>query len=223
VESFKGFTDLAAVAISKSNTYERLAQGFHQGVQALAHTIELSDPYTAGHSDRVTKYAVLLARRMGATREQLKKLWFGGQLHDIGKAGVWAIVQKPGKLEPEERKQMEMHPVYGYETAKKFCDDQGILAVIRSHHERPDGKGYPDGLTAQTMSPLAKIAAVADAFDAMTSDRPYRKGMPQEVAMSRLAAEPANTQHDEEAFRTFATMAAQDHLATRITQEDFSL
>jgi HD-GYP domain-containing protein (c-di-GMP phosphodiesterase class II) len=156
-------------------------------VTALAQAVEFRDQYTGGHTQRVTNYSLMLAEELKLPSVALHQLRIGTPLHDIGKIGVDdAILRKPGKLTPEEFEQMKLHTVKGAAILETMPDLTPLLPIIRSHHERWDGHGYPDGLSSDTISPLARIVAVADAFDAMTSNRPYRRALSVEQAFSEL-------------------------------------
>jgi HD-GYP domain-containing protein (c-di-GMP phosphodiesterase class II) len=156
---------------------------FFNTINVLAQAVELRDNYTGGHTARVTSYSLLLAEQLELSADDLELLRIGTPLHDIGKIGIDdAILRKPDKLTPAEFDAMKLHTVKGAEILDTVPDLRPFIPIARSHHERWDGKGYPDGLAGEAIPPLARIVAVADAFDAMTSDRPYRSGMPPEIA-----------------------------------------
>jgi HD-GYP domain-containing protein (c-di-GMP phosphodiesterase class II) len=157
-------------------------------ITILAQAVDLRDDYTGGHTARVTTYALLLAKEMGLAEDQLHLIRIGTPLHDIGKIGIDdAILRKPGRLTREEFRIMQSHTVKGAAILETVPDLTPILPIVRSHHERWDGRGYPDGLAGEAISPLARIVAVADAFDAMISERPYRKGLPPGFAFAELS------------------------------------
>jgi len=148
-------------------------------VRSLASALDAKDAYTHGHSSRVADLAVQLAIRMGLDHRTAEALQLAGILHDIGKIGIDdSVLKKPGRLTDEEFDQIKRHPVLGYEILKDIRPFRHILPAVRHHHESWDGGGYPDGLAGEDIPRDAQILAVADAFDAMISDRPYRKGMP---------------------------------------------
>ncbi|MBI5877528.1 MAG: response regulator [Chloroflexi bacterium] len=154
----------------------------------LARVVEARDTYTMEHTERVSRYALSIAAAINLGATDLKALHKGAMLHDIGKIGISdAILRKAGPLDAEEWNQMRQHPVIGVELVSSLKSLGGAMKVIRSHHERWDGKGYPDGLRDENIPHLARIVAIADAFDAMTSDRPYRKGMTYQAARHILA------------------------------------
>jgi HD-GYP domain-containing protein (c-di-GMP phosphodiesterase class II) len=150
-------------------------------VRSLVSTLDAKDPYTRGHSERVALLARQLGEKIGLETGDLDDIYLSGLLHDIGKIGVDdRILAKPGQLTEDEFKQIQRHPTIGYEILKKLRNLSRILPGVRSHHEAYNGKGYPDNLKADEIPLMARIIAVADSYDAMTSDRPYRKGMPLE-------------------------------------------
>ncbi len=160
---------------------------FLDTITVLAQAVELKDEYTGGHTYRVTTYSTMLAEHMNLASDDVELIRIGTPLHDIGKIGIDdAILRKPDRLTPEEFEIMKTHTVKGDEIVATIPDLRTIRPIVRSHHERWDGKGYPDGLGGEAISPLARIVALADAFDAMTSDRPYRKGMPAETAFAEI-------------------------------------
>jgi putative nucleotidyltransferase with HDIG domain len=174
-------------------------------------TLDARDRYTAGHSAAVAIYARDIAERMGLSPAEQELVHLCGLVHDIGKIGLPAgLLEKPGALTLEERRQMERHPEIG-ETILRNVDDYSEIAdVVRSHHERVDGMGYPDGLRGDEIPLLARIITVADAYDAMTSDRPYRAALPSRVARMRLA-QAVETQFDTTVVAAFeAILAAAD-------------
>ncbi|HYT92579.1 MAG TPA: HD domain-containing phosphohydrolase, partial [Gemmataceae bacterium] len=151
---------------------------FLNTITILAQAVELRDTYTGGHTARVTEYSLLLGQQLELTPEDLNQIRIGTPLHDIGKIGIDdAILRKPGKLTAAEFEDMKKHTTKGAKILEQVPDLVSIIPIVRSHHERWDGQGYPDGLKGEAIPRLARIVAVADAFDAMTSDRPYRPGM----------------------------------------------
>lgn len=155
--------------------------------RALASAIDAKDPYTRGHSVRVNRYSVILARYHGLSEEEIRDIHVASLLHDVGKIGVDdAILKKPGKLTPEEFEVMKQHTVIGANIMAPIRQMQRLLPGLRSHHERWAGGGYPDGLAGDGIPQMARIIAVADSFDAMTTERPYQKAMSFEAALARL-------------------------------------
>jgi putative nucleotidyltransferase with HDIG domain len=178
---------------------------------ALVATLDARDQYTAGHSAAVAIYARDIATRMGLAPDQQELVHLCGLVHDIGKIGLPAgLLEKPGPLTLEERRQMERHSEIGERILRNVDDYSEIADVVRSHHERIDGMGYPDGLHGEDIPLLARIIGVADAYDAMTSDRPYREALPSRVARMRLA-QAVETQFDTTVVAAFeAILAAAD-------------
>jgi HD-GYP domain-containing protein (c-di-GMP phosphodiesterase class II) len=156
-------------------------------VKALAGAIDAKDPYTRGHSDRVRKMSVSIGMKLGFKEKRLESLVFGALLHDIGKIGIKdEILQKQGTLNPEEYQSIQRHPLIGVKIVENTVFFQDKIPMIRNHHERFDGRGYPDGLIGETIPLEARIIAVPDAFDAMTSLRPHRRAMPVEDAVLEM-------------------------------------
>jgi putative nucleotidyltransferase with HDIG domain len=186
------------LGIHRHNTGLFVRQGdlFAASVRALTTAIDAKDPYTHGHSERVARVAVCLAEQMGLDKDQLDTLYLGGLLHDIGKIGIDdQVLKKPGALTPEEFEHIKRHPQLGYDILRGVRQLQKILPIVLHHHESFDGTGYPHGLRGESTPLLARIAAVADAFDAMSSDRPYRKGMPDDQ-LDRILREGSGRQWD---------------------------
>ena len=182
----------AAVAIDNARLFQDREEVIIASLEALANAVDARDPYTRGHSERVTQYALMIARQMKYAPED-QGAWLrlerGGKLHDIGKIGVPdAILQKTGKLTDEEFERMKEHPLAGFNilSGLKMLTDE--LVIVRSHHERYDGKGYPDRKKGDELPMFAWIVSAADAIDAMTSDRPYRKGMSLQIAVDQVRA-----------------------------------
>lgn len=178
---------------------DRLEQLFLAGVQSLAEALELKDPYTRGHSVRVSQYSGAIARMLGVDESVVGNIELGGQLHDIGKIGVREdVLNKAGPLTREEYQHIMTHPLLGWRVLHPLLSDNPVvLNVVRSHHERLDGTGVPDGLSGADIPREARIVSVADAFDAMMSRRPYRQGLSYEAALTELRR-TAYTQFDPE-------------------------
>ncbi len=182
------FASQAATAVQESRHYQDIHKNYFDTVHALVLAEEARDPYTRGHTDRVTKYAISLARAMRLSASELEVLRYAGEVHDIGKISIPDfILGKPGKLTPAERAMIELHPAKGAEMLESLEFLRPALPVVRHHHERYDGTGYPDGLGKEKIPLMARILACADAFDAMTSDRPYRnRKLTVEEALSEI-------------------------------------
>lgn len=167
----------------------RLRENLRTSLASFVDIIELRDPYTAGHSRRVASTARALALELGLTAEEADMIESAGHVHDIGKVAIDpAVLAKPGKLTDKEWMEMKRHPIYGAEVISRFAAYQDGSPLVRWHHEAWDGAGYPDGLRGDEIPLGARILAVADTFDALTSDRPYRDGMAIDRAREILAA-----------------------------------
>ncbi|MFS0555866.1 HD-GYP domain-containing protein [Brevibacillus sp. 179-C9.3 HS] len=159
----------------------------HKFLTAMAASIDARDRYTSGHSQRVAHWGREIAKDIGLSATKVEEIYVGGLLHDIGKIGIEdEILNKKGKLTPEEYDKIKQHTVIGYEIILQAGMFNELLPAIRSHHERIDGRGYPDGLAGDDIPLMARILAISDAFDAMVADRPYRKGLPVEEALQEI-------------------------------------
>ncbi len=171
-----------SAAIESALLLRREKDFFHRTITLMAQVVEMRDDYTGGHTQRVTRYATLMAEYLGLPAAELEVVKLGGPLHDIGKIGIDdAILRKEGKLTPDEYAKMQQHTTKGAEILRAIPEMHPIIPIVRSHHERWDGTGYPDRLGGEDIPFLARVVAVADAFDAMTSHRPYhenKKGRP---------------------------------------------
>jgi HD-GYP domain-containing protein (c-di-GMP phosphodiesterase class II) len=176
-----------SAGIESAQLIEKQKKLFHETITMLAQAVELRDDYTGGHTNRVTNYALLLGQQLDMPAEEIKLIRIGTPLHDIGKIGIDdSILRKTSKLSKEEFEIMKTHTTKGAKILETVPDLAPVIPIVRSHHERWDGQGYPDRLVGEAISRLARIVAVADCFDAMTSDRPYRSGMPAEVAFAEV-------------------------------------
>jgi putative nucleotidyltransferase with HDIG domain len=202
------FAAHAAAALETAQLYDDREQHFRLTLEALAKAIDARDRYTAGHSERVTAYAVMLARAMRIPEADLEVVRRAGMLHDIGKVGVPdRVLLKAGPLDADERALIEPHTTIGFEMLRELPFLRDALPSVRGHHERWDGRGYPDGLAGDGIHPHARVLAVADSFDAMTSARPYRHALPFDEAVRRLRAD-SGTQFDPSVVRAFDRVAA---------------
>ncbi len=187
MELVRTIAGLSTMAIVNAQLYQSQHDLFVASLQVLARTLDAKDPYTQGHSFRVSELCVMIARKLRIAPEVIDELRNGALLHDIGKIGVPdAILRKPERLTEEEFQMMKAHPVIGFEICQPLGLGEGILMLIRSHHEKLDGSGYPDGLKLGELPLLLRIICVADAFDAMSSSRPYRKTMDTQVRNEQL-------------------------------------
>jgi len=189
--------------------YLELKADMKDFVRALTEVLEEVDPYTRHHSVRVSQYAVRLARGLGRSEREVEEIEYAALVHDIGKIGPQHqhILQKPGSLSHEEQRTLRAHPAAGAEIVARVRALRRASEIVRAHHERPDGQGYPFGLRAEDVPVGARILNVADAFDAMTSDRPYRRALPLEAALRELER-GAGTQFDRDVTRTLLRLHA---------------
>jgi putative nucleotidyltransferase with HDIG domain len=193
-------------AASIRDGQDRLVRAYVEFVSSLASALDARDPYTAGHSLRVSEYSCAIARAMNVPEREQDLIRVGALLHDIGKIGISdAVLQKPGRLTPEEEALIQQHPVIGRKILECVQGFDAYLPVVELHHESWDGRGYPHGLKGEETPQTARIVKVADAYDAMTSDRPYRRGMPHDLAV-RVLQENAGTQLDPAAVRAFVAL-----------------
>jgi putative nucleotidyltransferase with HDIG domain len=171
-------------SIAKHKIASAIKSADESKLLSLAQTIELKDPYTRGHCERVAKYAQMLTDAMDLPDDMKKNIKYGSWLHDCGKIGIpEAILNKPGALDAEQFDTIKKHPGWGADVARKAQLPEPVVNIVLYHHERIDGKGYPTGLKGADLPLEARIVAIADAFDAMTSDRPYRKKLSAKEAM----------------------------------------
>ena len=199
-----------AVSLNNAKLYEDLETSYLSAVRALANSIDAKDTYTMGHSERVAKYSIEIGKIMNLSDKDLKNLYIGALLHDIGKIGISeAIINKPDKLTNEEFQQIKTHPSRGAMIIEpaKFLKEK--VPLIKYHHERFDGKGYPEGLKGEEIPLLARIICVADSFDAMTSKRAYRDTMPLEFARKEMIR-CSETQFDPRIVGAFLEVIADE-------------
>jgi putative nucleotidyltransferase with HDIG domain len=166
---------------------EKIRASFINAITALAYALEAKDVYTSGHSQRVTGISVAIARELGMPQDSIDKIRLAGLVHDIGKIGIReSVLNKPASLTDEELKHIKSHCEAGEHILTPIVEDEEILRAVRHHHEHYDGMGYPDGLRGEQIPLAARILAVADAFDAMTSERPYRSAMSAQDACAEI-------------------------------------
>jgi len=203
-------TQKAASAIENIGLYDTIIDNLVLTLKSFVTALEVRDLYTRKHSTRVARYAYMIAKEMGCTQEELNVIDFAGSLHDIGKIGIRDdILLKPGRLNDEEYEEIKEHPVIGAEIISKLGVWDQEMEIIRHHHERYDGKGYPDGLKEDQIPKLSRILSVADCYDAMASDRSYREKMEKSVVLD-IIKENSGTQFDPEAVDAFLRIADQE-------------
>jgi putative nucleotidyltransferase with HDIG domain len=202
----------AAASIRKAQLYEEIRALYIHTVKALASAVDAKDPYTYGHSNRVARFSVAICEKLGMSRKEIREVELAAILHDIGKIGIPEnILQKPGRLSPEEMLKMREHPGKGAHILANIVELKDVITWIRHHHEWYDGNGYPDRIAADEIPLEARVIAVADSFDAMTSDRPYRKGMTADVAIENMG-KCSGSQFDPHILRTFKSVCEDGRL-----------
>jgi response regulator RpfG family c-di-GMP phosphodiesterase len=198
----------AAAAIENARLYEDLRASFQQTIEGLARAIDKMDRYTAGHSERVAIYAMYLAVRLGLPPDTVEIVRQSALMHDIGKIGCVMNLNKPGKLTQDEYEVFKRHPTYGRDILDPIKFLHPLIPGVHLHHERWDGRGYPLGLSGNDVPLIARIISVADTYDAMTSDRAYRRALPHEVAVGEIER-CSGSQFDPEIAHSFT--AGLDH------------
>jgi putative nucleotidyltransferase with HDIG domain len=222
-DSLAAFAIQSSIALENARLYSDLKRAFRDTVRVIANAIEARDPYTAGHAERVTAVAIETAHEMGWSREQIELLEIGSLLHDIGKIGVSdAILRKPDRLTDEEYGQMKKHPVVGAKMLESVSILRSVLPYILYHQERYDGLGYPFGLSGKEIPIEGRILAVLDTLDAMTSDRPYRKGQTVEQALAEIKRH-RGTQFDPEIVDALLRVAERISLQSLLMPSSVSL
>jgi len=196
--------DRATASIDNAQLYESLQATFHQTINGLASAIDTMDHYTAGHSQRVAAYAELLAIKLDLSTPEVEVVRQAALMHDIGKLGCVLNLNKPGSLTEPEYEAFKKHPTYGREILEPIEFLSPLIPGVHLHHERWDGMGYPLGLKSADIPLVARIISVADTYDAMTSDRAYRKALPHQTAVREIGR-CAGTQFDPEVAASFAT------------------
>jgi len=182
---------------------QKIRTAFLNAITSLAYALEAKDKYTSGHSQRVAGISVAIAAELGLSKTEIEKIRLAGLIHDIGKIGVReAVLNKPGKVSAKEYQHILSHSDIGEHILTPIVEDEAILKAVRHHHERYDGRGYPDGLSGEQIPLGARILAVADAYDAMKSERPYRGAMSVETACAEIER-GKGTQFDPEVVDAF--------------------
>ena len=221
IKSVKQMNEIKRINEELANTNEKLERAYLDTVQTLRYTVEAKDPYTRGHSDRVSAFSVLLGKELGVSSEDLKTLEIGGLFHDIGKIGIPdSILLKEAKLTDDEYSQIKNHPSIGAHILCNAIVFQNILPIVKHHHERYDGNGYPSKLVGEQIPYLARIAAVADSFDAMTSKRTYRNAMLIEDVKQEIKR-CSGTQFDPNIAEAFLNILNNKYDEIQKIQEEF--
>ena len=202
-------------------TTQKLEQAYMESIETLRYTVEAKDPYTRGHSDRVSEYSVLIGKYLGLSDEDLHTLKIGGLFHDIGKIGIPDdILLKPGKLTPDEYSEIKNHPSIGVHILSNAAIFRDIIPIVKHHHERYDGLGYPSKLKGESIPYLARIAAVADTFDAMTSKRTYRDSLSLDIVKSEIEKNKG-TQFDPQVADVFLDILNNHYEEIKVIQEKY--
>ena len=203
------------------DTYEKLEKSYMESIQTLRYTVEAKDVYTRGHSDRVSEYAVLIGQKLGLSEDDLRNLQIGGLFHDVGKIGVPdSILLKPGKLTDDEYSEIKNHPTIGAHILSSATIFAPLLPIVKHHHERYDGHGYPSKLSGDDIPYLARITAVADTFDAMTSKRVYRGELDLDFVKSEIA-NCKGSQFDPQVADAFLDILNNDYSKIEEIQEKY--
>ena len=196
IEMLLSLCSAAAVAVENARLFRDLEETTVNTIGALAAAMEAKDRYSRGHTERVAQYSVRLARALELPATEVEAIQRGAMLHDIGKIGVLdEILNKPGLLNDEEMRVVQQHPLIGAEIVRSLTFLTTAQDIVRHHHERVDGRGYPDGIRGESFALGARIVAVADSFDAMTTDRPYRPAMTVEQTLAIMTGN-SGTQYD---------------------------
>lgn len=187
LKSIEQMNIIKKINIELKESQQNLEKAYLESIQTLRYTVEAKDRYTRGHSDRVAEYSVLIGKHMGLSEEELKTLRIGGLFHDIGKIGIPdAILLKEGKLDDNEYSEIKNHPSIGKHILSNASIFSNIIPIVYHHHEKYNGTGYPEQLAGENIPLLARITAVADTFDAMTSKRSYRNAIPLEYVRAEI-------------------------------------
>ena len=187
IKSIEQMHEIQKINVELKDTYEKLEQAYLESIETLRYTVEAKDTYTRGHSDRVSEISVLIGKRLGLSNRELRTLQVGGLFHDIGKIGVPdSILLKEAKLTDEEYSEIKNHPSIGVHILSNATIFKDIIPIVKHHHERYDGKGYPGMLKGEEIPYLARITAIADSFDAMTSKRSYRDSLPLDFVINEF-------------------------------------
>ena len=187
IKSIKQMHEIKRINEELAESNEKLEQAYLDMIQTLRYTVEAKDSYTRGHSDRVSEYSVLIGKKLGLSEEELKTLRIGGLFHDIGKIGIPdRILLKTEKLTDDEYSEIKNHPSIGAHILGASSIFNNIIPIVKHHHERFDGRGYPSGLKGEDIPYMARIAALADTFDAMTSKRSYRNALELDVVLAEI-------------------------------------
>lgn len=221
LKSIAQMNEIKRINVELSDTYDKLEKAYLESIQTLRYTVEAKDTYTRGHSDRVSEYSILIGKKLGLSDTDLKTLEIGGLFHDVGKIGVPdSILQKTDKLTDDEYSEIKNHPSIGAHILSSATIFQDIIPIVKHHHERYDGHGYPGQLKGEEIPYLARIAAIADTFDAMTSKRSYRDSLPIETVINEFKR-CKGTQFDPKLTDVFLDILNNDYDKIKEIQEKY--
>lgn len=221
IKSIKQMREIQRINEELSEAKDQLEKAYLESIQTLRYTVEAKDTYTRGHSDRVSEFAVLIGQKMGLSEAELKILKIGGLFHDIGKIGIPdSILLKESKLSDDEYSEIKHHPSIGAHILSNATIFADIIPIVKYHHERYDGRGYPENLVGENIPLLARITSVADAFDAMSSRRTYRNNLEMEVIKEEIRKN-RGTQFDPKAADIFLDILENEFDKIKEIQEKY--
>lgn len=221
IKSIKQMREIKRINEELSDAKDQLEKAYLESIQTLRYTVEAKDTYTRGHSDRVSEFAVLIGEKMGLNEAELKTLRIGGLFHDIGKIGIPdSILLKESKLSDDEYSEIKHHPSIGAHILSNATIFADIIPIVKYHHERYDGRGYPENLKGEEIPLLARITSVADAFDAMSSRRTYRNNLEFEVIKDEIRKN-RGTQFDPKAADIFLDILENEYGKIEAIQEKY--
>ncbi len=223
IKSIEQMNEIKRINNELSETNEQLEKAYMESIETLRYTVEAKDPYTRGHSDRVSSYSVLIGEKLGLSDKDIRILKIGGLFHDIGKIGVPdAILLKDSKLSDDEYSQIKNHPTIGEHILSNATIFKDMIPIVKHHHERFDGRGYPSRLAGTDIPYFARIAAVADTFDAMTSKRSYRDPLPLQVVIDEIK-KCSGTQFDPDIAKVFVEILENNYEKIQEIQKEFPI
>ena len=221
IKSVAQMQEIKRINDELSDTYEKLEKAYMESIQTVRYTVEAKDTYTRGHSDRVSEYSVLIGEKLGLDEEDIRRLRIGGLFHDVGKIGVPdSILHKNGNLSDDEYSEIKNHPTIGAHILSTASIFQDIIPIVKHHHERYDGKGYPGMLKGEDIPYLARITAVADTFDAMSSRRIYRESLTTDKIIEEIENNKG-TQFDPEIADVFLDILRNEYDKIKEIQEKY--
>jgi HD-GYP domain-containing protein (c-di-GMP phosphodiesterase class II) len=207
-------SDIIAVALSNAESLNAVEEAHFETINSMSEAIEARDEYTKNHGDRLVEYATLIAAKLSLSEAAIRDIKYGAVLHDVGKIGIRdSVLNKPGKLTDEEYEEIKKHPEIGFNLLKKIKFLAPVANIVLHHQERYDGKGYPEGLQGNSIPVGSRIIAVIDTFDAMTTNRPYRKAMPKEKALQEIK-KCSGTQFDPNIVDIFFKIVSEEETAS---------